>query len=226
MTLNTSLEVVIHRHTRAATPLFADLIAQLATAQGPERLRLLNAVILSGPAYPVLHAVCPVPHAEEATLIAQEIAVVQRTLSGASPSTLDTLLDIDLANIVAPPVPLHEFPAAKWRVVLEASTECRRLAFSRVIRCLSTQPLCAEQVPHTPEGQRALTFAVFMLPARGLALAGTATSQEGWQPFTRVHDPIARVSGLLALQRAVQQRGLSPPMADTMRAAFETAWAA
>ena len=227
MTLETSLEAVIHRHTQAAMPPFKTLIAQLARAQAHEKVSLLNAVILSGPAYHVLHAVPTMPRLEDVALITHEIAVVQQMPTCPLTSDLDTLLDIELAHIVAPPVPLTEFPADKWRILLEVCTEVRRIAFSHVIGCLCTQPLCPQQVPRTPEAQRALTFAVFMLTERGLSFAGAAADpQEGWQPYTGVHDPIARLSSLLALKSAVQRRVLSPPTARRVLEAFETAWPA
>lgn len=227
MTLETSLEAVIHRHTQAAMPPFKTLIAPLTRAQAHEKLGVLNAVILSGPAYHVLYAVPTMPRLEDAVLITREMAVVQQVPTCPLTSDLDTLLDIELAHIVVPPVPLTEFPADKWRVLLEACTEVRRIAFSHVICCLCTQPLCPQQVPRTPEAQRALTFAVCMLTERGLSLARDAADpQAGWQPYTDIQDPIARLSSLLALKSAAQRRVLSPTMARRVLEAFETAWPA
>lgn len=225
MTLGASLEAVIHRHTQAATPLLQALIVQLARAQAHEKVSLLNTVILSGPAYDALYAVPAMPRLQDSALIRREMAVVQQVPMCLLTRDLDTLLDIELANIVAPPMPLLECPADKWRVLLEACTDLRRIAFSHVIRCLCTQPLCPQQLPRAPEAQRALTFAVCMLTERGLSLARDAADpQAGWQPYTDIQDPIARLSSLLALKSAVQRRLLSPTIAQRVLEAWATAW--
>jgi hypothetical protein len=213
------LDSAIHRHTGAALAPFVRELTQLMQSQGPAKLALINRIILMGPAFSVLHTTAALPQGAEADLIMHEIAMVQRVVLHDLVCEMDTLLDRTLTMIIAPPIPLVASPQERRHRFLEACTDLRCLAFGDMICCLYTHPNYLPELFCSTAAQRALAFAIFIMTDHGIPW-----TSGGWYQGGALSDPVAWLSGLLALKRAVQRQTLSLTTAERVLTTWESYW--
>src|SRR5712691_12569141 len=216
MQLMHELDSAIHRHTRVALSPFVKELTQLTHVKEHMKLALINHTILMGPAFSVLHTEASMPHVAEADLITHEIALVQRVALNDMLYDMDILLDSSLAMIIAPPIPLVAYPVERGHRLLEACTDLRCFAFGDMIRCLYAHPSYPQELFRSTEAQRALAFTIFIMTDHGLPWAPS-----GWYQARELSDPVAWLSGLLALKRAVQHQTLPLKTAEHVLTTWE-----
>jgi hypothetical protein len=193
---------------------FRTLVTSPSQTEGLERLELLNALVLVGPAYVFLEAESeglPVPESVE---IREEIEAL-RLIPGIYFSTNEgSSIDIEVENLIFPAIQICSVPPRKVAMFLQASTDARKCHFGRLICFLSGAPILNRDTFRPAGAQRSIAFALHVMAERRIAC-------RAWRGSSRlVDDQIARLTFLHALGIAWRNALVSDETVSSVIKAF------
>jgi len=188
------IDAAINAHVPVALRDFRKLCAFVQESQGYERLVLLNALVLTGPAFAALEEKLAPRTVPESIEVRHEIAVLQSIPEAFLEVSVRGFADLEIEKLVSPQVEIRPTPAEKVSVFLQASTDTRRIAFGRLIGFLSRAPTFSEEWLITSGAQRSVAFAAHVMAERNIECAA-------WHPISgQCRDAIAKLILLHALR--------------------------
>jgi hypothetical protein len=188
------LDEAIQIQSKGARKEFDRLTASLSGA--PDRLALLNALVLVGPSFSLLATSTTKIPSPYVAAVDNEIATL-RNVPEAYKKEFGGI-DVEIDKLALPLLQAKNIPDLKLIPFLQACTDSRLISLGRLINHLS-KPLTIlpEHITLNAEIQRALAFAVSVM-------IETDVPFDDWQQLASFEDPIARLTLLLALRTAVK----------------------
>jgi len=201
MDLSSISDNAVEHHTRSGLKHFAAIATQLGDEADPcDRLQLLNDMVLLGPSYKILEDAYRRSYSRplaivESSAVQQEISVLQDIPESYCKSSVGTYIELEIERLVSPATQSAARSGDKLLIFLQASTDVRLISFGRLINHILNATELQEVTSHaSAEAERGFAFALFTIALRFEPFS--------WDRVWDVHDPLARLIAVLALQTA------------------------
>jgi hypothetical protein len=183
-----TIEQLIRQILPLAVRDFRTLVTSLSQTEGLERLELLNALVLVGPAYVPLEAESEGLAVAESVEIREEIEALRLISEIYFSFNEGSSIDIEVENLIFPATQISPVPPRKVPMFLQASTDARKCHFGRLICFLSDAPILNRDIFRSAGAQRSIAFALHVMAERRLNCGA-------WRGASRlVDDQIARLT--------------------------------